>query len=278
MATTGMFRLKLRHFCNRLWVAWQSGGFRMAVTVGRHDLLTTSRNRLKPRIRRVFRAVYVSYYRLLFGRPIVGRLSALVHALERRQRREDIPESKEVWDFQYRNKRWDYLANDEEVSRYSVIRGYIQHFNRQGSILDIGCGEGILQERLRAFGYTRYVGLDISEAAIQRAHIKEDAKTVFISGDAESHIPDESFDIMIFNEVLYYFHNPLDSFARYMSLLRERGVVIVSLEDTIRSAAIRQRIKTTYPAVVETKITNTRKNFSWFCTVFAPSQNTRMTR
>jgi 2-polyprenyl-3-methyl-5-hydroxy-6-metoxy-1,4-benzoquinol methylase len=220
--------------------------------------------------------IYVSYYGLVFGRPVVGekRLAALVHALEKPQRLEDIPESKDVWELQYRNKTWDYLANNEEVSRYSVIIGYIQHFKPKASIFDIGCGEGILQERLSTFGYTSYIGLDISETAVQRACLKSDTKTDFISGNAESYVPQELFDVIVFNEVLYYFRDPLETFVRYSKFLKENGIIITSLEHTIRSTAIRRRIKKIYPALVETKITNTHKNFTWFCTAFALSQKT----
>ena len=276
-----MLHIKLRRFWSHFWGAWQSGGVWSAMAVGRQDLLTATRNRLRPLVHTIFfhmsQLIYFFYYRLVFGRSVLGekKLSSLVHSLEKRQRKEDIPESKEVWDFQYLNKMWDYLSNNEEVSRYSVIIGYIQHFKPEGSILDIGCGMGILQERLSSFGYSRYVGIDISDTAIQRAHLKEDTKTVFINGDADSYSPLESFDIIIFNEILYCLDNPLEIFARYTNFLKENGIIITSIQHTIRSTAVRRRIKKLYPTLVETKITNTYKDLTWFCNVFVPSKKTR---
>jgi len=224
----------------------------------------------------IYPLIYSLYYSLVFGRAVWGekRISTMVHALEKRQKKGDIPESKEVWDTQYLNKKWDYLCNHEEVSRYSVIVGYIQYFKPAGSILDIGCGAGILQERLAAFGYARYVGIDISDSAIQRARLREDAKTFFISGDAESYTPLGPFDVIVLNEVLYYFDSPVESFARYMNFLKENGVIITSLFYTTRSIVIQRRIKETYPALAETEITNTFKKLTWFCNVFVPSQKT----
>ena len=56
-----------------------------------------------------------------------------------------------------------------ELAHYSAIVGYCYYLNKSGTILDIGCGEGILQERLRSLNYSRYVGVDISAKAIRRA-------------------------------------------------------------------------------------------------------------
>jgi len=214
------------------------------------------------------------YYSLVFGQHGFGEksISSLVHALEKRQNTGDLPVEKEIWDLQYTNKRWNYLSGYEEASHYSVIVGYIQYFKPTGSILDIGCGEGILQARLTACGYSRYVGIDISDAAIQKARLREDAQTVFLSGDAESYIPLEPFDVIVFNEVLYYFNDPLKIFARYMDFLKEDGILITSLFWTTRSAAIRRRIKEVCPALVETRVTDTFKDFTWFCNVFMSSK------
>src|SRR5215467_2451139 len=274
-----MLRLKLRHFCRRCWEAWQSDGVWSAATIAWRGLSTAMGNwlRLLPTKlgAHLSQFIYVVYYGWVFGRPVVGekRISRLVRALERRQQKEDIPEDKEVWESQYRSMFWDYLSNQEEVSRYSVIIGYIQYFKPAGSILDIGCGAGILQERLGPSGYMRYVGLDLSETAIERARRKTDAKTLFIHGDADAYMPLEQFDTIIFNESLHYFDHPLESFARYTPFLKENGLIITSLFRTTRSMAIRRSIAKRYLVLVETEITNRRKGFTWFCDIFVPSSD-----
>src|SRR6266699_5868480 len=279
-----MLPKKLQHFWIRFWRAWQSGGVWSALSVGWRDLATTMSYRLRPLSNiissQIYQLIYFLYYSLVFGRHLLGdqRISSIIHALERRQNKGDISVGKEDWELQYLGKMWNYLSNCKEVSHYSVIVGYIQYFKPTGSILDIGCGEGILQARLTASGYARYVGIDISDAAIQKAHLREDEKTIFISGDADSYIPPELFDVIIFNEVLYYFDYPLESFARYMEFLKENGMIITSLFQTIRSNSIRRRIKEMCPAVVETKVTNTFKSLTWFCNVFAPSEKIQLTR
>src|SRR5215467_4106083 len=139
-----MLRLKLRHFCRRCWEAWQSDGVWSAATIAWRGLSTAMGNwlRLLPTKlgAHLSQFIYVVYYGWVFGRPVVGekRISRLVRALERRQQKEDIPEDKEVWESQYRSMFWDYLSNQEEVSRYGVMVGYIQYFKPHGWMLDAG--------------------------------------------------------------------------------------------------------------------------------------------
>ena len=65
--------------------------------------------------------------------------------------------TKEVWESQYLNGDWIYLRQLEQLARYSVIVGYRQYFKHGCSILDVGCGEGILQEKLSAHGYSGHI-------------------------------------------------------------------------------------------------------------------------
>ncbi len=176
--------------------------------------------------------------------------------------------SKEVWESEYKSGRWDYLNQLEQLARYSVIAGYFQFFKRGGSILDVGCGEGILQERLGPSTYSRYMGIDLSSEAINRASRREDEKTSFICKDAGNFIPFEQFDAVVFNEVLYYFDDPLRVLEAYKWCLKEDGIFIVSSSSDERSTAIRRRLKATYHAVDEVTATNGPK--SWTCTLFFP--------
>ena len=60
-------------------------------------------------------------------------------------------------------------AGLDELARYSVIAGYLHHLRAGGSVLDVGSGEGLLADHLRPLGYSRYHGIDLSEAAIAQA-------------------------------------------------------------------------------------------------------------
>jgi hypothetical protein len=106
----------------------------------------------------------------------VGRLlrhglrAAIPEAIRARLRPYRKPDiSQEQWEQEYREGCWSYLQNARELAHYSMIIGYYTHYRPGGSLLDVGCGEGVLQRRLRALGYARYLGIDSSEEAIARA-------------------------------------------------------------------------------------------------------------
>jgi 2-polyprenyl-3-methyl-5-hydroxy-6-metoxy-1,4-benzoquinol methylase len=255
---------------SRFWELWQLEGVGGVWRATKNRLRLLSQHLGSP----LYQVLYFVYYQVVFGRSVVGEepLAALVHAFEHQRDKGDIPQSKARWESQYLSTRWDYMANREEVSRYSVLVGYIQYFAPTGSILDIGCGEGILQDRLASGGYGRYLGIDLSEIAIQKARLKENETTSFIHADAESYVPAELFDLIIFNEVLYYFVNPVEGFTRYRAFLKADGLMLTSHFRTLRAMAIRRCIKTDYAVLAETKITNTLQDLTWFCDVFMPGK------
>jgi SAM-dependent methyltransferase len=208
--------------------------------------------------RRAFKPVYLLYYRFLFGRrfPFSGRLAARVRAFEAATGRGDAPAGKEVWEEQYRAGKWELMRGLDEVARYSVIAGYLHHLKPGGSVLDVGSGEGLLADHLRPFGYSRYRGVDLSEAAIRQAAGREDERTAFAAADAEAYVPAERWDAIVFNECVYYFNDPVGSVRRYESFLEKDGVLIVSTFRSRRSDVIVKRLLETWRLLEETAISN----------------------
>jgi 2-polyprenyl-3-methyl-5-hydroxy-6-metoxy-1,4-benzoquinol methylase len=150
-----------------------------------------------------------------------------VRARIRSYRKTEI--SQKGWEQDYAEGRWQYLENVRQLAHYSLIMGYYTYYRPYSSVLDVGCGHGVLQRRLRTLGYTRYVGVDTSENAIREANRERDGQTEFCCADAESYIPRETFDVIIFNEVLYYFSAPIDAVARFAQCLNPGGIVIISM-------------------------------------------------
>lgn len=181
---------------------------------------------------------------------------------------------RELLETEYVSGAWDYLRGLDELARFSVVMGYCHHFKEKGKILEIGCGEGILQERLCPSKYSRYVGVDISPEAIGRASHKQDEKTLFVSEDANIYTPDERFDAIVFNECLEYFDDPLSIVRRYERFLEKDGVYIVSMFvgiDTVRTKRIWKMLESAYTAEVETQVSN-KSGWSWIIKVFIPSK------
>jgi len=220
--------------------------------------------------RRAFKPVYILFYKLLFGRrfPFSERLAERVHAWELATGRGDAPVGKEVWEEQYRQGGWELMRRFDEVARYSVIAAYLHHLRPGGSVLDVGCGEGLLADHLRPFGYSRYLGVDLSETAIGQAAGRVDAATSFAAADAESYVPPEGWDAVVFNECVYYFNDPVGTVGRYEAFLAAGGVFVVSTFRSRRADVIARRLTDLYGLIEETAITN-RKG-TWVVRVLRP--------
>jgi 2-polyprenyl-3-methyl-5-hydroxy-6-metoxy-1,4-benzoquinol methylase len=144
------------------------------------------------------------------------------------------------------------LRNSSELGRYSVIHGFVQEFARDGSVLDVGCSEGVLQERI---AYGRYLGIDVFPQAIARAAHKADERTRFVHADADSFAPDEQFDAIIWNECLYYLRDPIAVIQRYRRYLRPRGVMIVSMfYQTFATRRLFRQLKVLGPVLAEVEL------------------------
>ena len=176
----------------------------------------------------------------------------------------------ETWNTQYSTGRWTFVGQLWELSRFSVLVGYLRHFARGGAILDVGCGQGFLPQRLQPDDYKRYVGIDFSDAAIDKAIELRLPKATFSAVNAQVHVPAETFDAIVFTEVLYYLSDPLRTVERYARALNKDGVLLVSTNTTFRGGlAIHQALKRHYPTLDETWVTHEQKGRSWVCTVLS---------
>lgn len=137
--------------------------------------------------------------------------------------------SDEQWEEEYASGHWEYVKTLEQLARYRVIAGYCDHFAPGGAFLDIGCGEGYLREIVAPSDYSRYVGIDLSAKAIDKAKRLEDEKTEFFCADVDDWSAEERFDIVVFNESLYYLKQPLSVLDKYWGYLKECGIFIISM-------------------------------------------------
>lgn len=133
------------------------------------------------------------------------------------------------WKDEYQGGTWERLNRIEELAHYSAIVGYCHYLKPGGAILDLGCGNGILRQRLAQDQYSRYVGVDFSEDAIEQARATADAKSSFFVADIQTFETDELFDVLVFNECLYYLPDPLGTMRRYGRNLAADPVLIVSM-------------------------------------------------
>lgn len=161
-----------------------------------------------------------------------------------------------LWDSEFSVGQWDNLETTYGDFLYGVLRRHA----RGGAILDMGCGSGNTGNELEVGCYRRYVGVDISSVAVDRARERSaangrDATNRYVVGDLESYEPPERFEVVLFRESLYYvpIHRLGAVLDRYMAALAENGVVIVRLWSRSRHADLVAAIVRRYDLVEEVR-------------------------
>ena len=155
--------------------------------------------------------------------------------LRRRSDRRILVSSRSLLDDEYARGRWAYLESLQELPRYAVISAYCAHRRSAVSVLDLGCGTGVLRRWLRPELLADYVGVDLSEVAIECARREVKDVGTFVAADVATFAPSRRFDVIVFNEVLYYFADPGDILRRYASALENGGFFIISLWESPES-------------------------------------------
>ncbi|MEO8691648.1 MAG: class I SAM-dependent methyltransferase [Candidatus Saccharimonas sp.] len=117
------------------------------------------------------------------------------------------------WNQSYEDGEWDYLVSDNsEISRQALVAAQCgpagSKNDSTASVLDLGCGEGLLSEYLHRG--ERYVGVDIAPIAIEIAKRKHPTAKFnsydigSISFANELLAAEDRYDNIVLNEVLYY--------------------------------------------------------------------------
>ena len=211
----------------------------------------------------------------------VGRYALLQRAarrlkwlVDRGRRPDSLLQSAQTWEAQYAAGRWDFLAGLSELARFSVLAGYICHLKPGGTVLDTGCGQGVLLRRLPRSCYSRYVGIDVSGSAIAVAQEHGNECSTFLAADCEEYSPAEHFDVIVFNEVLCCLRDPLRTVERYARSLNPGGLLLVSLCTAARgSATVLGQLKRAYATVDEVRVVHSGRKVTWACTALRPEAN-----
>ena len=177
-------------------------------------------------------------------------------------------------DHEYASGGWDYLEGAQELPRFGVVSAYCQAFARGGRILELGCGTGVLAERLDASRLGAYRGVDISATAIEQARTRvPDERFAFEAADIATYAPAGPYDAIVFNEVLEYLDDPRATVARYWEAAAPEGVVIVSqyLSPTVtRTRRIWRMLEPDHATLAQATV-STRRDLTWIIKVLRPA-------
>lgn len=136
-----------------------------------------------------------------------------------------------TWDRQYAAGEWAFLDGLAEMPRYGVVAGYCRTVSPSASVLDLGCGTGVLRAWLGGDGDRRYLGIDVSEVAVRKAREAASGSARFEAADVATFQPDagERFDVVVLNEVLYYVADPGALVRRCSGFLAPGGMIVLSM-------------------------------------------------
>lgn len=163
---------------------------------------------------------------------------------------------RESFDQYYKSGRWDYLDNDHSAEMVKLVEQYA----KKGRILDIGCGPGLLASLLNPDSFEYYLGIDTSTEAIALAQKRKQDNICFEIGDIQGYNCKNSFDVIVFEESLYYV-----PFFRYRLLkhysrqLRPNGLFVVTVADPKRFRKMIRMIRRRFHVVEDRCFTNARR-------------------
>ena len=137
-----------------------------------------------------------------------------------------------LWDKEFSGTKWNFIDNTAGDCVYPNLEKY----GKNGSILDLGCGPGNTANELAATAYQNYIGVDISDAALEKARKRtaqngRGSKNTFFQGDFLKFEANQKFDVILFRESMYHVPIPkikdtLDHYAKY---LKSDGVFMVRM-------------------------------------------------
>lgn len=136
---------------------------------------------------------------------------------------------------------WQDLDSPRQVPRYVAIADILRSFSADSDVLDVGCGEAVLRNYLPK--NCNYTGVEQSAKAVRLA-LERNISTKIIHTGAESFdAHGERFDIIVFNEMLYYVADPVGLLQKYAALLRQGGVILCSIFQKPGSVPLKCRLQ-----------------------------------
>lgn len=147
----------------------------------------------------------------------------------------------------YDSGAWAFLDNSVNPQ----IARLVEKYSGGGSILSAGCGPGALLTKLEPAAYRKFYGFDISLSAIAKARRLHYPKTQFDVSDIQTFQCAASFDLILFEESLYYV-NVLwrrRVLRRYTKMLKPNGSIIVTVAHPNRFKDILRHIGSHYEVI-----------------------------
>lgn len=165
----------------------------------------------------------------------------------------------EVWDKGFGVGEHDHYESVSDRPRYGAVASYLGVLPGKLSILDIGCGTGVMRERIADQKVEHYLGVDTAASAIERAQARNLPNSEFmVTG-----MPDGSFDAVLAVEMLYFVDDPESFLDDVRKLVRPGGLFIASITRFHGDFALRKMIARRFAFVDETIVLNPQHKRKW---------------
>lgn len=125
------------------------------------------------------------------------------------------------------------------------IRRWINKYGRGSTILDLGCGTGLISRHLSG---DRIVALDINRWAVERAKSHSPETVQFIVGDADC-LPLDSniFDVVVCTDVIEHLLRPETALKEILRVMKKGAILIGEVPSRHLVWRFRNYLTTTCP-------------------------------
>lgn len=134
------------------------------------------------------------------------------------------------WAHNYENDLVNTLGYTAHIIVANALAALLQP--RHLSIIDIGCGTGLVAQQLSQHGFTSIDGIDISQDMLAHAKTKSIYRRLLL-GDMNTgtEIADETYDAAICAGSFAPGHLGVDCFSEIIRFVRSGGAIIVFMND-----------------------------------------------
>jgi 2-polyprenyl-3-methyl-5-hydroxy-6-metoxy-1,4-benzoquinol methylase len=119
-------------------------------------------------------------------------------------------------------KHWWWRAREKLI--LSAIEK-IHPKGSRGSILDIGCGDGLLFDRLSAFGDVE--GVEMDGSLVSASSSWKDR--IYVCSFDGSFRPGKQYSLILMLDVLEHFSDPVAPLRRALALLDQEGILLITV-------------------------------------------------
>jgi trans-aconitate methyltransferase len=177
----------------------------------------------------------------------------------------------------YPASRWDAIYREgyhldvrDQDARYGALLALLERYDSSYPILDVGCGEGLLEQKFRRLSKSPMLGLDYSQEAVELANAKRIPDCEFICSDYRTCNLQRRFGIIALNESLYYVDNPVEALNGLSQYLVASGVFIISMNDTFPTRCIWNRLAKHFNALQSIVVKDETHEKAWHIRVLKP--------